>query len=278
MNAKRVAIATVIGFLCGLFCAYGTVMMDDPSFMVTTGILVSIVYNRVLIGFVVGIGDGIKLHPALRGALIGIIISMAMSIMSIVDCTATGGADAHRIRHRLWHHRGCRGLMAREITGVVKGGLSMEEKEDLIAYCGLYCGDCHGYRGKIPDLARDLRKELRAARYDKLAAIIAEQSWGKIFADYEKCYELLGAMMKFRCKVGCRQGGGPPFCKIRTCCQRKEIQGCWECEEFETCGKLDFLRHVHGYAHLQNLRTLKKKGAAEFLKGKRYWYRAEKAK
>jgi hypothetical protein len=91
MNAKRVAIATVIGFLCGLFCAYGTLKMDDPSIVVTTGLLASIVYNRVLIGFVVGIGDGIKLHPVLRGALIGIIITMALSTMPIVDGRAAGG-------------------------------------------------------------------------------------------------------------------------------------------------------------------------------------------
>lgn len=39
---------------------------------------------------------------------------------------------------------------------------------ELIAYCSLYCGDFHGYSGKIPDLARDLRKELRGIHYDKL--------------------------------------------------------------------------------------------------------------
>ena len=42
-----------------------------------------------------------------------------------------------------------------------------EGNENLIAYCGLYCGDCHGYQQKIPDLARDLRKELRQLKYKK---------------------------------------------------------------------------------------------------------------
>ncbi|HDS44922.1 MAG TPA: hypothetical protein ENN68_02300 [Methanomicrobia archaeon] len=91
MNGRRVLIATVIGLLCGLFCAYGTVMMDDPTFMVTTGVLAAIVYNRVLIGFVVGIGDGLKLHPVLRGALFGAVITMALSISPIVDGAAIGG-------------------------------------------------------------------------------------------------------------------------------------------------------------------------------------------
>ena len=43
----------------------------------------------------------------------------------------------------------------------------MNEQKELIAYCGLYCGDCFAYQGKIADLARDLRKELRQSKFDK---------------------------------------------------------------------------------------------------------------
>jgi hypothetical protein len=146
------------------------------------------------------------------------------------------------------------------------------KNEKLITYCGLYCGDCHGYTGKIPDLARDLRKELRACRYDKFADFLADTNFGKAFKDYKKCYEVLGFMVKFRCKKGCRDGGGPPFCKMRICCQKKGYEGCWECDDFETCEKLNFLIPVHGNAHIKNLRKLKKKGIKEFLKGKKYWY------
>ena len=98
----------------------------------------------------------------------------------------------------------------------------MAQDKNLIAYCGLYCGDCHGFSGKIPDLARDLRKELRATRYDKFAGFISTFSFGKDFAEYEECYKVLGAMVKFRC----RNGGGSPFCKIRLCAQKKDIEGC----------------------------------------------------
>jgi hypothetical protein len=58
---------------------------------------------------------------------------------------------------------------------------------------------------------------------------------------------------------------------MRNCCQRKGIQGCWECEEFETCQKLEFLRAVHGEAHLKNLRKIKKQGISGFVEGPRYW-------
>lgn len=143
--------------------------------------------------------------------------------------------------------------------------------ERLIAYCGLCCLDCHGFVQKIPDLARDLRKELRASRYEKFTNFIATTGFGKVFKNYAQCYEVLGAMVKFRCHKGCRDGGGNPFCKIRKCCSKKTIKGCWQCSDFEQCEKLDFLKGVHDNAHHKNLRILKKKGETAFLKSKRNW-------
>ena len=139
--------------------------------------------------------------------------------------------------------------------------------ENLVAYCGLYCGDCFGYKGKIADLSRDLRKELRQARFDR----VAEGIPFKEFKHYKECYDVLGALVRLRCKRACRNGGGPPFCKMRNCCQKKGIEGCWECEEFETCEKLDFLKPIHGEAHIKNLRRLKKTGVDSFIKGKKDW-------
>jgi Protein of unknown function (DUF3795) len=147
----------------------------------------------------------------------------------------------------------------------------MKKDLDVIAYCGLCCLDCHGYIGKIPDLARDLKKELRKVKYEKFADAISRLPFGKPFENYQQCYDLLGAMAKFRCKKGCRNGGGPPFCKIRKCCQAKKIAGCWECSEPETCENLKFLSPVHGDAHIRNIRAIRKKGVDKFIEGKRNW-------
>jgi len=148
----------------------------------------------------------------------------------------------------------------------------MEEKNlDVVTYCGLCCLDCHGYTGKIADLARDLRKELRQAKYEKFADAVSKIPVGKPFEHYQQCYDLLGVMVKFRCNKGCRDGGGPPFCKIRKCCQEKKITGCWECSEPEVCKNLSFLVPVHGDAHLRNISTIRKKGINGFISGKRNW-------
>ena len=79
-------------------------------------------------------------------------------------------------------------------------------------------------------------------------------------------------MVKLRCRKSCRNGGGNPSCKIKRCVQKKKITGCWECNEFEICKKLKFLEINHGKAHIKNLKIIKRKGADEFIKGKKYWY------
>jgi hypothetical protein len=145
------------------------------------------------------------------------------------------------------------------------------QNDETIAYCGLCCLDCHAYQQKIPDLARDLRKELRSSKYQKFAEFFSTTSYGKGFKNYKECYEVLRNMVKFRCNKGCRNGGGNPYCVIRKCCQKKAHEGCWECDTFETCQLLDDLKPVHADGHLKNLTILKKKGKEVFLKGKRNW-------
>ena len=146
------------------------------------------------------------------------------------------------------------------------------EKQVYVAYCGLYCRDCPWHLGHIADLSRDLRKELRKSSFDRVAAIIAEYPHLTVYNKYPQFEEVLASLMKARCKRICKDENGQPWCKVRKCCQKKRINGCWKCEEFEHCGKLDFLKSGHGDAHLKNLRILKKKGVDGFIAGRKSWY------
>ncbi|MGA9100288.1 MAG: DUF3795 domain-containing protein [Methanotrichaceae archaeon] len=147
-----------------------------------------------------------------------------------------------------------------------------DEDIESIAYCGLYCGNCFIHAGKVADLARDLRKELREVRFDKSVEALSKTPFFDVFKGYPACYEVLGALVKLRCKLTCRNGGGPPNCEIRNCCRKKGIDGCWQCAEFQRCQKLEFLSVGHGDAHLKNLRTLNRKGVSAFLSGGPLWY------
>jgi len=144
-----------------------------------------------------------------------------------------------------------------------------------IAYCGLYCGECPNHTGVIADLARDLRKELRNFRFDKTAELLSKYPFFKEYEKYEDCYTVLGAMVKMRCGKTCRNGGGNPTCKIKNSVKKKKFEGCWECNDFENCEKLQFLQTNHGVAHLKNIRIIKKKGIDEFESGEKYWYKTK---
>ncbi|HEY5527087.1 MAG TPA: DUF3795 domain-containing protein [Candidatus Anoxymicrobiaceae bacterium] len=141
------------------------------------------------------------------------------------------------------------------------------------AYCGLYCEDCCFGQGKIADLARDLRKELRAARFDKVAEVIPFMS----SEDYASAYAAMGVLVKMRCK-GCRGGSRSKMCKVAQCTIKKGYAGCWECAEFEECTKLEFLETLHGEAHKQNLRKIKRSGIDEWVASGPKWHAPPKKK
>ncbi len=145
---------------------------------------------------------------------------------------------------------------------------ALESNEDIqrILYCGLCCDSCPNHSGEIADLARDLRKKLREYRFERVAPALAVVF--KPFAHYPECYETLGAMVKLRCKRGCRDNGGPFQCKIRNCTRKHSYQGCWERNDFETCAKFNFLQPAYGDANHKNLKKIQHQGVDAFLKGK----------
>ncbi len=115
----------------------------------------------------------------------------------------------------------------------MKAGETMEKPDIiLIAYCGLNCAECFSYKKTVSEAAKSLRRELRAA---KLKA-----AWKGIpfLGEYEPFKKSLDGLAMLRCAKPCRDGGGNPWCKIRKCCQKKAIVGCWECALFEGCAKL----------------------------------------
>ena len=121
-----------------------------------------------------------------------------------------------------------------------------EAKTDaLMAYCGLDCGKCFAYTKTISEAAKGLRRTMRDERI--------KQVWPTIpfLGDYNSFKKTLDALAGFRCK-GCREGGGPPWCKIRTCAQ---------CDEFESCERLASLEPGHKDEHLKNLRRISKSKA-----------------
>jgi hypothetical protein len=86
INTGRIKISIALGVVAGAICLYGT-LTSIPG-VLTLPILAAIFYDRVLLGFVVGIAYGLKIHPLIRGAIIGAVVSLLIAIPSGI----TGGA------------------------------------------------------------------------------------------------------------------------------------------------------------------------------------------
>jgi hypothetical protein len=114
---------------------------------------------------------------------------------------------------------------------------STGQEINLIAYCGLNCEECFGYKKTVSEAAKNLRREMRSAKLKEI--------WPSVpfLGDYAVFKKSLDGLAMMRCPKACRGGGGNPWCKIRKCCQKKAFSGCWTCSDFESCNKLEE-RHV----------------------------------
>jgi hypothetical protein len=144
--------------------------------------------------------------------------------------------------------------------------------KNLIAYCGLYCGDCPIGKREIADLAKKLMEKLNETDFPRIAQGLPEvHKEYRAFDNYQKFDEVLALIGKINCGKPCKDGGGEESCQIRNCCQEKKIEGCWECEEFENCQKLMWIKPVNQDNHIKNLRIIKHQGIDTFLKGEKNW-------
>ena len=138
------------------------------------------------------------------------------------------------------------------------------KSSNVIAYCSLNCAVCPSYTAEIADLARDLRKEIRRAKMHEIVEKIPLPG----MEHFKECYETLGTMMTYRCKKVCREGGGSAKCPIKVCCKKKGLDGCWECEEFETCVNLKGFEPILGDKLRKTLRKIKRIGVDKYLASK----------
>ncbi len=143
-------------------------------------------------------------------------------------------------------------------------------KRELLAYCGLYCGDCGGYTGAIADAASNLQKELKEYKFE----LTAKHLFSDALKDYDKFVEMLGFMTELKCDSMCRdKTDKSTSCQIRKCCRGKGYYACYECGDFEVCEKLESMKDLHRDSCVKNLKAIKEMGLEQWVEtGKRYWF------
>jgi hypothetical protein len=93
----------------------------------------------------------------------------------------------------------------------------------LVTYCGLYCDLC-AQRARVPDQAATLRGTLSNE---------GVEYWGPSIPGFRPFWDFLSRLCtRDNACPGCRQGGGPPECRIRACARERGIEVCPNCEDY----------------------------------------------
>ena len=81
VQKKRIAITTGIGVLTGAWCVGSLFIAAPQGITPEPWFMLMIFYGRVLQGMVIGLADGICIHPVLRGAGLGALFSLLLCIV-----------------------------------------------------------------------------------------------------------------------------------------------------------------------------------------------------
>lgn len=132
--------------------------------------------------------------------------------------------------------------------------------KNLIGYCGLYCGACGIYQGRIKQAVENLQKVVGAYGFDKIMPELAK--WEPSFQHYPEFEKVMDGLVKlFGECPSCVAGGGDPNCAIRECCKQKPYSMCVECSELESCEKVK----RYGLDTLANLQKVKAMGVDKWV-------------
>ena len=128
--------------------------------------------------------------------------------------------------------------------------MGFRNEGEKVAYCGLYCPDCIPSDGELFDLVEAVLKKFEAHEFDEYAAYKMETT--DVFQHYAACKAFLTFLSTMRCSSPCHSPEGPccktscpPDCAIRVCAVEKQIDGCWQCDEYKACEKLGVMKKPH---------------------------------
>ncbi len=114
--------------------------------------------------------------------------------------------------------------------------MKYEDVLKILAPCGLNCSKCLAYgEGDIKKHSYELKRLLGS--FDKYAGRFS--NFLPVFKNYPAFKDLLDYFVQTDCK-GCRNGDGKyPDCVVASCYKEKEVDFCFQCNEFP-CDKVNF--------------------------------------
>jgi hypothetical protein len=83
-RAIRLIVSTLLGFVFGIICWLGTKYGAISKVSVDLAMALGIIFNRALIGFSIGISGLKKLNYLLHGVIIGLVVTLPLSIYPLL--------------------------------------------------------------------------------------------------------------------------------------------------------------------------------------------------
>jgi hypothetical protein len=144
--------------------------------------------------------------------------------------------------------------------------MAVTDPVSLVGYCGLYCGACRVRQGKIKEAVNNLSDIIASYGFDKIMPELA--NWEPSFKHYNEFKQVMDGLVKmFGYCPGCLDNGGDPNCKVRLCAKQKDYRTCTECNEAQSCQKLEPYRKYFDTA-LSSIHESGIKGYAEKMQKK----------
>jgi hypothetical protein len=93
MNYKRLLYSVILGAISGILCASGAFVLlnTEPSIPNISIYLIGAFYNRIIIGFLIGFAEELKIYKEkdnminsiIRGLLLGLIVSIGFAFFNV---------------------------------------------------------------------------------------------------------------------------------------------------------------------------------------------------
>lgn len=150
------------------------------------------------------------------------------------------------------------------------------------SFCGLWCGDCIPATERLYEITQELNQLLKEIGFENYAEFKSRRV--PEFKDYDTFINVLNAFEKLHCYNYCRQGprsedAGCENCKIRACAVEKGFQGCWKCDTYSSCERIEKMERFHPDIK-HNLKMIKEHGIDNWKehRGKHYNWSKERTK
>lgn len=144
-----------------------------------------------------------------------------------------------------------------------------------IAPCGMICCDCSFYKSDIYETAKAFKQAIIKHDFDQFLTHFSRTNLS-FFHDFKNMPEfiaMLDKIVSMQCEKVCSEAGGCSIpqvdeimggivkeshkCDVLICIESKGYQGCWECDELETCEKKKSFTFTYGDSPVETCKTVR---------------------